>query len=89
MATSSFYWPVVTFLLLHGDLAAEPQRSAFIRCVLTFADLDDYPRRAEFAAAFAVTGSKDSRILEAGHLARAGCLELADYEYALARSSLP
>lgn len=87
MAIPTFYWPVVTFLLRHGAFAEEPQRSAFIRCVLTFADLDSYPRRAEFAAAFAETGSKADRFLEAGHLARSGYLLLEDYEYALARAA--
>ena len=87
MAAPTFYWPVVTFLLRHGHQAAEPHRSAFVCRVLSFADLDGYPRRAEFAAAFTKTGSESARFLEAGHLARAGYLRLEDYEYALVRAT--
>ncbi len=79
------------FILNSGHLAPEPQRSAFITQLLTFADLDGYPRRADFMKAFSPEGSSADRLREAAALTDAAYLDMDDYEYALkkAKSKFP
>ena len=74
---------VVSTLLRYGHSAAEPVRSAFVFFLLSFADLDGYPRRAALKQAFSPMGSYSDRLVEAVNLASAKLLEKADYCYAV------
>jgi len=72
-------------LFLYGNAEDRPGeeglRLRFCNRVVSFADLDDYPRRAQFIAAYATGGSEDARRLEAMYLAEAKLLsahEVAD-----------
>lgn len=68
--------PLVLFL--YGNAQDRPGeeglRLRFCNRLVSFADLDDYPRRARFIAAYATGGSEDARRLEAMHLAEAKLL---------------
>lgn len=80
--TPAPFWIVVLFMLRYGHQAAEPLRSRFAGMLLSFADLDDYPRRAELLAAYAPGGGYVDRLNEASALARAGYLAESDFEFA-------
>ena len=54
---------VVSTLLRYGHSAAEPVRSAFVFFLLSFADLDGYPRRAALKQAFSPMGSYSDRLV--------------------------
>lgn len=71
------------FILSHGHLSPEPLRSEFITQLLAFADLDGYPRRADFMKAFSPEGTRADRQREAAALTDAAYLEMDDYEFAL------
>lgn len=83
------YFSNCHFILLHGDMAAEPMRSAFIASLLSFADLEDYPRREAFAKAFSEDGKQTDRIRETAALVKAEYLEMPDYEFALMNAASP
>ncbi|MDD5175771.1 MAG: hypothetical protein PHQ05_05040 [Sterolibacterium sp.] len=64
-----------------GDAPDERARLLFCNHLVAFADLDAYPRRAQFIAAYSTGGSLDARRLEAMYLAEADILsahEIAD-----------
>lgn len=79
------------FIMNHGHCAPEPLRSAFITQLLAFADLDSYPRRADFMKAFSPEGTRADRQREAAALTDAAYLDMDDYRYALkqAQSKFP
>ena len=79
--TPAPFWFVVQFMLYHGHQADEPLRSRFVGTLLSFADLDSYPRRAELLAAYAPGGAFRERMNEAAALARAGYLDEQDFHY--------
>lgn len=76
------------FIMNHGHCASEPLRSEFINQVLSFADLESYPRRADFEKAFSPEGTIDDRqreakaLAEAKPLAEAAYLLMDDYKFA-------
>lgn len=79
--TPAPFWFAMHFMLVHGHQAPELLRVRFAAVLLSFADLDSYPRRAELEAAFAPGGSFRARCTEAAALARAGYLDEQDYRH--------
>lgn len=69
-------------MMRYGHSASEPVRSLFIYYLLSFADLDDHPCRAEVEAAFSPNGDLVSRAVAACRLAKAGLLGKSEYRYA-------
>lgn len=79
--------PVIDALLLflYGNAEDRPGeeglRLLFCNHLVSYAELDAYPRRAQFIAAYSTGGSEDARRLEAMYLAEAKLLsahEVAD-----------
>lgn len=74
------------FIMTQGHCASEPRRSEFITQVLAFADLDSYPRRADFMKAFSPGGTRAERQREAEALAHAAYLDIDAYKFAARRA---
>ena len=66
-----------------GNSAIEPNRLRFCNYLVRLADLDAYPRRAAFVAAFSAGGSIDDRVKEAIGLAQSGRLTDDDIDDAI------
>lgn len=64
-----------------GNQRDQRRRVDFCNYLLRFADLDGYPRRAQFIAAYSAGGSADDRLVEAMALADAGLLDATDIAY--------
>lgn len=63
-----------TAIFIHGNQANDALRRTFCNRLLTLADLDDYPRRAEFVAAFSKSGTEQMRRIEARAIAAYGAI---------------
>lgn len=70
-------------MMRYGHSRPDPVRSDFIAFLLSFADLDGAPCRAEVKAAFSPNGDLIDRVTAAVHLARAGLLGKSEYRYAI------
>lgn len=87
--TAAPFWFVVQFMLYHGHQADEPLRSRFVGVLLSLADLDTYPRRAELLAAYRPGGDFRERCTEAAALGRAGYLAKCDFHFVAEQAADP
>lgn len=73
-----------TAIFIYGNQKDEALRVSFCNYLVSFADLDAYPRRKEFIAAFSRGGSEDIRRLEAKFIADSGLLTASDVAHCVA-----
>lgn len=59
-------------IFTNGNQAAPEARLLFCNRLISLADLDGYPRRAEFIAAYSTGGTEEARRAEAQALAETG-----------------
>lgn len=75
-----------TVIFLHGNHSNPAYRLRFVNRLISFADLDGYPHRAGFIAAFSTGGDEQARRIQANLLAAAGLLSARDVAYCVARA---
>lgn len=67
-----------TAIFIHGNHPDQAYRLRFVNRLVSFADLDVYPHRADFIAAYATGGDEQARRIQANLLAEAGLLSARD-----------
>lgn len=75
-----------TAIFIYGNQTDERRRISFCNHLISFADLDNYPRRAEFIATFSPGGTEQARRIEAKFLADYNALTAADVAHCVAQS---
>jgi hypothetical protein len=70
-----------TAIFIHGSHRDQAYRLCFVNRLVSFADLDGYPHRADFIAAYATSGDEQARRIQAHLLAESGLLSARDVAY--------
>ncbi|MBZ0126417.1 MAG: hypothetical protein K8F32_08615 [Rhodocyclaceae bacterium] len=78
-----------TAIFQQGNQADEARRLSFCNRLIRFADLDAYPRRAQFIAAYSTGGTEAARRIEARFLADSGLLRALDVAWCAERAGVP
>lgn len=77
--TNRYFAPATALPIFTNGNQADPEiRLLFCNRLISLADLDGYPRRAKFIAAYSTGGSEDERRVEAHALADA-CIVPTSY----------
>lgn len=75
-----------TAIFIHGNHPDQDYRLRFVNRLVGFADLDGYPHRSAFIAAYATGGDEQARRIQANLLAAAALLSARDVAYCVARA---
>lgn len=70
-----------TAIFIHGNHPDQAYRLRFVNRLVSFADLDGYPHRAAFIAAYAEGGDEQARRIQANLLGQAALLSARDVAY--------
>lgn len=78
-----------TAIFIHGNHPDQAYRQRFVNRLVSFADLDGYPHRAAFIAAYAEGGDEQARRIQANLLGAAALLSARDVAYCVSRAKNP